>query len=95
MSDSDMDNMLQQMNNMSPAQEAQMKAMGVDPEMMKKTANIMNSNPLMKNAAKMMMKNMSADQMKKASQQAQERIMSSMSPEEIQKGMDELDKRAK
>lgn len=94
MSDSDMDMMLEQMKNMTPAQEAQMKTMGVDPEMMKKTAKVMNSNPLMKSAAKMMMKNMTADQMKQASQQAQER-MSSMSPEEIQKAMDELDKRVK
>jgi hypothetical protein len=93
MSDMDMDLMLQQMQNMTPEQEARMKAMGVDPTMMKKTASLMNSNPLMKGAAKMMMKNMSADQMKKASQQAQEQ-MSKMSPDEIQKAYDELDRRA-
>merc|ERR1739836_178131 len=86
MSDGDMDNMLVQMSNMSPEQEARMKAMGVNPEMMQKTSKLLNSNPLMKNAAKMMMKNMSADQMKKASQQAQEK-MANMSAEEMQKAM--------
>lgn len=92
MSDTDMDTMLQQMQNLTPEQEARMKAMGVDPKMMQKTASLMNSNPLMKGAAKMMMKNMSADQMKQASQQAQEQ-MSKMSPEEIEKAYEELEKR--
>ena len=94
MSDSDMTMMLEQMKNMTPEQEARMRAMGVDPSMMKKTAGIMSGNPLLKNAAKMMMKNMSAEDMKKASQQAQEQ-MSKMSPEDIQKAMNEFEKRNK
>lgn len=92
MSETDMDTMLQQMQNLTPEQEARMKAMGVDPKMMQKTASLMNSNPLMKGAAKMMMKNMSAEQMKQASQQAQEQ-MSKMTPEEIEKAYEELEKR--
>jgi len=94
MSDADMVSMLAQMQNMTPEQIARMEAMGVDPKMMQKTASMMNTNPLMKGAAKMMMKNMSADQMKKASQQAQEQ-MSKMTPEEIQKAYEELDKKSK
>lgn len=94
MSDSDMTMMLEQMKNMTPEQEARMRAMGVDPSMMKKTASIMSGNLLLKNAAKMMMKNMSAEDMKKASQQAQEQ-MSKMSPDDIQKAMDEFEKRNK
>lgn len=60
--------------------------------MMKKTAEMMNKNPLMRNAAKMMMKNMSADQMLKASEQVQSQ-MKNMSEEEMNKMMKELDKR--
>ena len=94
MSDSDMDMMLKQMQDMTPEQEARMKAMGVDPAIMKRTASMMNSNPLMKGAAKMMMKNMSAEQMKQASQQAQEQ-MSKMTPEQIEKAYEELEKKTK
>ena len=94
MSEGDMDMMLNQMQNLTPEQEARMKAMGVDPRMMQKTASMMSSNPLMKGAAKMMMKNMSADQMMKASQQAQEQ-MSKMTPEEIEKKFEDLEKQSK
>jgi hypothetical protein len=94
MSEADMDMMLNQMQNLTPEQEARMKAMGVDPRMMQKTASMMSSNPLMKGAAKMMMKNMSADQMMQASQQAQEQ-MSKMTPEEIEKKFEDLEKQSK
>jgi hypothetical protein len=94
MSDTDMDMMLKQMQELTPEQEARMKAMGVDPRMMQKTASMMNSNPLMKGAAKMMMKNMSADQMKQASQQAQDQ-MSKMTSEEIEKKFEEMQKQSK
>merc|ERR1740124_1170275 len=87
MSDSDMDAMFGQMKD-------RMKAMGVDPAMMQKTAEMMNSNPLMKNAAKMMMQNMSPEQMKQASQQAQEQ-MSKMTPEQVQEAMEKLQKQTK
>jgi len=94
MSDGDMENMLGQMQDMSPAMQDQMKAMGVDPKMMQKTADMMNSNPLMKNAARMMMKNMSAEQMRTASQQAQEQ-MAKMSPEEREEAIKRLEDQAK
>jgi hypothetical protein len=94
MSEGDMDMMLNQMQNLTPEQEARMKSMGVDPRMMQKTASMMSSNPLMKGAAKMMMKNMSADQMMQASQQAQEQ-MSKMTPEEIEKKFEDLEKQSK
>jgi len=94
MKNSDMDFMLEQMQEMSPEQEARMKAMGVDPAMMKKTASMMKGNPLMKNAAKMMMKNMSPEQMQTASQQAQAQ-MKNMSPEDYQKMLDEVEQQAK
>ena len=94
MSDGDMDAMLEQMKDMTPEQQARMKAMGVDPAMMQKTASMLKSNPLMKNAAKMMMKNMSPEQMRTASQQAQAQ-MKDMSPEQMQKMMDDMEKQAK
>lgn len=94
MSDSDMDVMFGQMKNMSPEVQDRMKAMGVDPEMMQKTAAMMNSNPLMKDAAKMLMKNMSPEQMKKASQQAQDQ-MQKMTPEQVQEAMEKLEEQTK
>ena len=94
MSDTDMDSMLGQMKEMTPEQEARMKAMGVDPAMMQKTAEMLKSNPLMKNAAKMMMKNMSPEQMKQASQQAQEQ-MKNMDPGQMQKMMEDMEKQSK
>ena len=94
MSDDDMNMMLEQMQNMTPAMQDQMKAMGVDPRMMQKTADMMNSNPLMKNAARMMMKNMSAEQMRNASQRAQEQ-MSKMTPEEREEALKRLEEQSK
>lgn len=94
MSEQDLVNMLDQMNNMTPQQEAQMKAMGADPEMMKKAASMMKSNPLMRKAATMMMKNTSPEKLMEVSRQAQQR-MANMSPEELKKAMDDLDKNLK
>merc|ERR1712013_860194 len=74
MSDDDMQQMLEGMTNIGPEEEARMKAMGADPAQMKKAAEMMKSNPMMRNAAQMMMKNMSPDQMLKASQQAQSQM---------------------
>ena len=89
MSDDDMTAMLEGMANLGPEEEARMKAMGADPEMMKKAASMMKSNPMMRKAAQMMMKNMTPDQMLKASQQAQQQ-MAGMSKEDLQKAMDNL-----
>lgn len=68
-----------------------MRAMGADPAMMKKAAQMMSSNPLMRNAAKTMMKNMTPEQMAQASQQAQQQ-MSNMSPGDIEKAMEQMNK---
>lgn len=87
--DEDLTNMFDQMSKMSPAEEARMRTMGVDPEMMKKSAEMMKNNPLMRKAATMMIKNTSPEQLMKASQQAQER-MANMSEEEKKKMLENL-----
>jgi len=92
MSDGDITSMFDQMSEMTPAQEASMKAMGVDPEMMKKSAQMFANNPLMGKAAAAMMKNTSPDQMMKASQQAQEKLKS-MTDEERKKLMESMGKK--
>lgn len=94
MDDNDMDSMLDQMKDMSPEQIARMKDMGVDPAMLQKTASMLKGNPLMKNAAKMMMKNMTPEQMKNASQQAQSQ-MKNMKPEDMDKMMADMEKQSK
>lgn len=83
--------MLEGMANIGPEEEARMRAMGADPAMMKKAAQMMSSNPLMRNAAKTMMKNMTPEQMAQASQQAQQQ-MSNMSPGDIEKAMEQMNK---
>jgi len=94
MSDDDMIAMLEGMSNIGPEEEARMKAMGADPAMMRKAAEMMKSNPMMRKAASMMMKNMSPDQMMKASQQAQSQ-MQNMSKEDMEKAFEEMNKNAK
>eukprot|EP00542_Grammatophora_oceanica_P010768 CAMPEP_0194044542 /NCGR_PEP_ID=MMETSP0009_2-20130614/15990_1 /TAXON_ID=210454 /ORGANISM="Grammatophora oceanica, Strain CCMP 410" /LENGTH=346 /DNA_ID=CAMNT_0038689089 /DNA_START=1 /DNA_END=1041 /DNA_ORIENTATION=+ len=89
MSDGDMEQMLESMSNMGAEEEARMKAMGVNPEMMKKATEMMKSNPLMRKAAQTMMKNMSPDQMMAASQQAQDQ-MKNMSEDDLKKAMDQM-----
>jgi len=94
MSDDDMQQMLEGMANIGPEEEARMRAMGADPAMMKKAADMMKTNPMMRKAAQMMMKNMSPDQMLKASQQAQAQ-MGNMSEEELEKAMKQMNQDAK
>lgn len=90
MSDNDMTQMLEQMGEVTPEQEARMKAMGVDPEMMKKTAKMMKDNPMMRKAASSFMKNLSPEQMRQMSQQTQSKI-ANMSKEEYEKAMKNFD----
>ena len=89
MKDEDLDKMFEQMSNMSPAEEARLRSMGVDPTLMKKSASALKSNPLLRKAATMMMKNTSPEQLMKASQEAQQR-MSNMTEEEKQRMLDNL-----
>jgi hypothetical protein len=91
MSDDQMSTMLEQMANMTPEQRERMKAMGVDPGMMEKTANMMKGNKTMMKAAAAMMKNLSPDQMMKMSQQAQQQ-MAGMSKEEYEKALNAMNK---
>lgn len=94
MTDEDMQQMLEAMTNIGPEEETRMKAMGADPAMMKKAAEMMKSNPMMRKAAQMMMKNMSPDQMLKASQQAQSQ-MANMSKEDLEKAMEQMNQGGK
>ena len=89
MKDEDMVAMFERMDNMGPEEEARMKALGLDPAMMRKSASVMKNNPLLRNAAAAMLKNTSPEQLQKASQQAQER-MANMSEEEKKKMFDSL-----
>mmetsp|Transcript_44073 Transcript_44073/g.51663 ORF Transcript_44073/g.51663 Transcript_44073/m.51663 type:complete len:301 (+) Transcript_44073:2-904(+) len=94
MTDDDTKEMLNQMANISPEEAARMKSMGVDTEMMKKSAEMMRDNPLMRKAAQAMMKNMNPEQMMKMSQQAQEQ-MKSMSKEDLEDAMKRVEQSGK
>ena len=94
LSTDDMDMMLGMMEKMDPEQEKRMKAMGVDPAMMQKTAKMMKDNPMMRDAAQKMLSNMSPEEMLQNSQRAQEE-MSKMSKEEIEKTLDAAEQAAK
>ena len=86
MSETEVDAVLDQMDKMGPAEEARLRAMGVDPAIMKRTAEMMKNNPMMRKAAEEMMKNMTPEQMLEASKQAQQQ-MQGMSKEDIEKAM--------
>jgi hypothetical protein len=72
LSDDEVDFVLSKMEEMDPAQEARLRAMGVDPKIMQKTAQMMKDNPQLREQARKMMANMSPEDMLKASQQAQQ-----------------------
>lgn len=72
LSSEEVDSVLNMMETMDPAQEARLKAMGVDPAMMQKTAQMMKENPQLREQARQMMANMSPEEMLKASQEAQQ-----------------------
>lgn len=91
MSDSDMDSMLEGMKNMSPEE---LKGMGIDPQMMQKTAELMTSNPMIKNATKAMMKNMSLDDMRKAGMRAKDQL-SNLTDEEREAAIKKMDDQMK
>ena len=66
--------------------------MGVNPEIMTKSANMMKNNPLMKKAMEMAVKNMSPEDIMKASQQAQEQ-MKNLSADDIDRVAKDLESR--
>lgn len=89
LSTSEVGSVLDMMEEMDPAQEARLKAMGVDPSLMKETAAMLKENPQMREQAQKMMQNMSPEDMLKASQQAQEQ-MANMTEEEVQQAMNQM-----
>mmetsp|Transcript_4634 Transcript_4634/g.11893 ORF Transcript_4634/g.11893 Transcript_4634/m.11893 type:complete len:422 (+) Transcript_4634:152-1417(+) len=89
LSTSEVGSVLDMMKEMDPAQEARLKAMGVDPKLMQQTAAMLKDNPQMRDQAQKMMQNMSPEDMLKASQQAQEQ-MSNMSEKEVQEAINQL-----
>ena len=90
MSDDQVDMMLSQMENMGSAEEARMKAMGVDPAMMQRTAKMMKDNPMMREAAQKMMQNMTPEQMQEQAKAAQKQMVG-MSQADIERAMKELE----
>lgn len=89
LSESEVGSVLDMMESMDPAQEARLKAMGIDPKLMQQTASMLKDNPQMREQAQKMMQNMSPEDMLKASQQAQDQ-MSNMSEDEVQQTIDQL-----
>jgi hypothetical protein len=72
LSNDEVDSVLNMMDKMDPAQEARLRAMGVDPEMMQKTAQMMKDNPQLKEQARQMMANMTPEEMLQRSKEAQQ-----------------------
>ena len=91
MSSSEVGSMLDAMKDIGPAEEARMKAMGIDPSMMKETAAMMKENPQMAEMAQKMMQNMSPEDLLKSSQQAQDQ-MANMSETERKAAFDAFKK---
>ncbi|KAL3934043.1 MAG: hypothetical protein SGARI_003557 [Bacillariaceae sp.] len=91
LSNNEVDSVLGMMETMAPGQEERLKAMGVDPALMKETAKMLKDNPQMREQAKKMMENMSPEEMLKASQTAQEQ-MKGMSKADVDKTLEELKK---
>lgn len=89
LSSNEVGSVLDTMEEMDSAQEARLKSMGVDPNLMKQTATMLKDNPQLREQAKQMMQNMTPEDMLKASQQAQEQ-MSNMSEADVKKALDQL-----
>jgi hypothetical protein len=91
LSKNEVDSVLDIMEKMDPAQEARLKAMGVDPSIMQQTARILKDNPQLREQAQKLMENMSPEEMLKTSQQAQEQIKE-MSKADLEKTLEQLKK---
>jgi hypothetical protein len=79
----DLDRMVQEMDTMNPLQKGALKAMGMDPAMMKKTMEMMKENPQMIESAQKLMENMSPQELLEQSRAAQQR-MATMTPESLE-----------
>uniref|UniRef100_A0A7S4EKI1 STI1 domain-containing protein n=1 Tax=Pseudo-nitzschia australis TaxID=44445 RepID=A0A7S4EKI1_9STRA len=80
----DIDKMMEEMENMNPIQKSALKAMNMDPEVMKKTMQMMRDNPAMVANAQKVMETMSPDELLEQSRKAQEQLKN-MTPEELEK----------
>ena len=89
MKDEDVEKMFEQMANMSPQEEARLRAMGVDPGMMKKSAQMMKNNAFLRKGFTSMMKNTKPEDILRSSQMTQEK-MAKMSEEEKKRFLENL-----
>jgi len=80
----DIDKMLEEMDNMNPIQKSALKAMNMDPDMMKKTMEMMRNNPSMVANAQKVMETMSPDELLEQSRKAQEQLKN-MTPEDLER----------
>lgn len=80
----DIDKMLEEMENMNPIQKTALKAMNMDPDVMKKTMEMMRDNPAMVANAQKVMETMSPDELLEQSRKAQEQLKT-MSPNDLEK----------
>lgn len=85
----DIDKMLKEMDEMNPIQKSAMKAMNMDPEMMKKSLEMMRDNPAMIDNARKVMETMSPEELVKSSQMAQDQLKN-MSPEDLDRQQETL-----
>ncbi len=80
----DIDKMMEEMENMNPIQKQALKAMNMDPDVMKKTMQMMRDNPAMVANAQKVMETMSPDELLEQSRKAQEQLKN-MTPEDLDK----------
>lgn len=78
-----MEQMMKEMEQMNPMQRDQLKAMGMDPAIMKQSMQMMRDNPSMMSSVGKMMENMTPEQLLEQSRKAQEQI-ANMSPEQVE-----------
>jgi hypothetical protein len=79
----DIGKMIQEMEGMSPVQREQLKSMGMDPDLMKKSMEIMRDNPNLMAFSQKRIENMTPEQLLEQSRLAQER-MANTSPEQVE-----------
>lgn len=79
----DIDKMIDDFDNMNSIQRSALKAMNMDPDMMKKTMEMMRDNPSMVTNAQKVMETMSPDELLEQSRKAQDQL-SKMTPEDLE-----------
>ena len=79
--------MLKEVEDMSPEERERLKGMGINPDMLKMSMKVMKANPNVIKMAQEQMAKMSPEQMKQASDLAQKQ-MEAMAPEDLEKMAD-------